>query len=148
MNNSIEGRASERRRFWTRRNFCVFLFSIALGAPVASAVTPDESNLITEGVLVAQADASTSSEAAPPATPTTPTTPTTQTATDSRPLEPRYQPREPEKESWYNNSYIFGMTRGLADSTIAPAGKAPLFLFTVPLDIVLLPFTIIGGLFG
>jgi len=69
-------------------------------------------------------------------------------AADSRPLEPRYQPREPEEKSWYNNSYIFGMTRGVADSTIAPAGKAPLFLLTVPLDIILLPFTIIGGLFG
>ena len=69
-------------------------------------------------------------------------------AADSRPLEPRYQPREPEETSWYNNSYIFGMTRGVADSTIAPVGKAPLFLLTVPLDIVLLPFTIIGGLFG
>jgi hypothetical protein len=67
---------------------------------------------------------------------------------ESRPLEPRYQPREPKEEGWYNGSYIFGMTRGLADSTIAPAGKAPLFLFTIPLDIVLLPFTVIGGLFG
>ena len=63
-------------------------------------------------------------------------------------LEPRYQPREPEKEPWYNSSYIFGMTRGLANSTIAPAGKAPLFIFTIPLDIVTLPFTLIGGLFG
>jgi len=67
---------------------------------------------------------------------------------ESRPLEPRYQPREPKEEGWYNDSYIFGMTRDLANSTIAPAGKAPLFLFTIPLDIVLLPFTVIGGLFG
>jgi hypothetical protein len=67
---------------------------------------------------------------------------------ESRPLEPRYQPREPEKESWYNGSYIFGMTRGVANSTIAPAGKVPLFVLTVPLDIVFLPFAAIGGLFG
>ena len=67
---------------------------------------------------------------------------------DSRPLEPRYQPREPEKKSWYNGSYIFGMTRGVAGSTIAPAGKVPLFVLTVPLDIAFLPFAMIGGLFG
>lgn len=69
-------------------------------------------------------------------------------ARDSRPLEPRYQPREPEKKSWYNGSYIFGMTRGVAGSTMAPAGKVPLFVLTVPLDIVFLPFAVIGGLFG
>lgn len=69
-------------------------------------------------------------------------------ATRSRPLEPRYQPREPENTSGYNDQYIFAMSRGLADSTIAPAGKAPLFLFTVPIDLVLLPFAVIGGFFG
>ena len=63
-------------------------------------------------------------------------------------LEPRYQPREPEPKSSYNKSYIFGMTRGVADSTIHPSVKAPLFLFTIPLDIVLLPFAAIGGAFG
>ena len=67
---------------------------------------------------------------------------------ESRPLEPRYQPREPVKEPWYNGSYIFGMTRGVANSTMAPAGKVPLFVLTVPLDIVCLPFALIGGLFG
>jgi hypothetical protein len=67
---------------------------------------------------------------------------------ESRPLEPRYEPREPQKKSWYNSSYLFGMTRGVADSTIAPAGKVPLFFLTVPLDIVFLPFAAIGGLFG
>ena len=63
-------------------------------------------------------------------------------------LQPRYQPAHIEEESFYNGDYIFGMTRGVADSTIHPAGKAPLFLFTIPLDIVLLPFTLIGGFFG
>ena len=63
-------------------------------------------------------------------------------------LEPRYQPREPEPKSAYNSSSVFGMTRGVADSTIHPAVKAPLFLFTLPLDLVLLPFAALGGLFG
>jgi anti-sigma factor RsiW len=63
-------------------------------------------------------------------------------------LAPRYQPREPEVPSWYNSGYVFGMTRGVADSTIHPAGKAPLFVLTLPLDLALLPFTLIGGMFG
>jgi hypothetical protein len=63
-------------------------------------------------------------------------------------LESRYQPREPEKKGWYNSDYIFGMTRGVTGSTIAPAGQVPLLFLTVPLDIVFLPFALIGGLFG
>jgi hypothetical protein len=68
--------------------------------------------------------------------------------TEPRELEPRYKPVPPEEKGWYNGSYIFGLTRGVAGSTIEPAFKAPLFLFTVPLDIALLPFAAIGGLFG
>jgi hypothetical protein len=68
--------------------------------------------------------------------------------TEPRELEPRYKPVQPEEKSWYNSSYIFGLTRGVAGSTMVPAAKAPLFLFTVPLDLVLLPAAAIGGLFG
>jgi len=68
--------------------------------------------------------------------------------TEPRELEPRYKPAPPEEKSSYNSSYIFGMTRGLAASTIHPAAKAPLFLFTVPLDLVFFPFAAIGGFFG
>lgn len=68
--------------------------------------------------------------------------------TESRELEPRYHPVEPEQPSWYNGSYIFGMTRSVAASTMIPAAKVPLFVLTVPLDIVFLPFATIGGLFG
>jgi len=67
---------------------------------------------------------------------------------EQRDLEPRYRSAPVEEVSWYNGSYIFGMTRSVAQSTIVPAGKAPLFLLTVPLDLVLLPFAAIGGLFG
>lgn len=65
-----------------------------------------------------------------------------------RELQPRYEPVPPPEKSWYNDSYIFGMTRGVANSTLVPAAKAPLFLLTVPLDLVLLPFAAIGGCFG
>ncbi len=63
-------------------------------------------------------------------------------------LEARYSPREPEEKSWYNSDYIFGMTRGVSGSTLHPAAKVPLFVLTVPLDLVFLPFAAIGGLFG
>lgn len=63
-------------------------------------------------------------------------------------LRPRYQPVPPEEPSWYNSSYVFALTRGVAGSTMVPAAKVPLYLFTVPLDVVLLPFAAIGGLFG
>jgi hypothetical protein len=68
--------------------------------------------------------------------------------TEPRELEPRYQPAPVQEKSWYNDSYIFGMTRGVAESTMHPAAKVPLFVLTVPLDLVFLPFAAIGGMFG
>jgi hypothetical protein len=66
----------------------------------------------------------------------------------SRPLEPRYQPREPEPKPWYNSDYLFGMTRAVTGSTIHPGAQVPLLVLTIPLDIAFLPFAAIGGLFG
>ena len=63
-------------------------------------------------------------------------------------LSPRYEPVPPEPKSSYNSGYLFGMTRGVAQSTVHPAVKVPLFVITVPLDIVFLPFAAIGGFFG
>jgi hypothetical protein len=51
------------------------------------------------------------------------------------------------RDDGYNSQYLFGMTRGVAGSAVTPAVKPLLFLFTVPLDIVLLPFAAIGGCF-
>jgi len=51
------------------------------------------------------------------------------------------------REEGYNSQYLFGMTRGVAQSTLTPGLKPLCFLFTVPLDIVLLPFAAIGGFF-
>jgi hypothetical protein len=48
----------------------------------------------------------------------------------------------------YNSEYIFGMSKGIAASTLHPAAKPLCFLVTVPLDLVTLPFTLVGGLFG
>jgi hypothetical protein len=117
---------------------CVLLLGLALvpltAAATSGAVT-DADPLVERGaatrMLLAQADED-ASEAS---------------AAEGR-LEPRYQPREPEPKSWYNSSYLFGMTRGVANSTMVPAAKLPLFVLTVPLDIAFLPFAAIGGLFG
>lgn len=76
--------------------------------------------------------------------------------TSPRELEPAYRAPDPgdpgpynEREGrGYNSDYLFGLSRSLGRSTIVPAAKAPLFLFTVPLDIVFLPFAAIGGFFG
>lgn len=73
-----------------------------------------------------------------------------------RELQPRYEPvppppvaREPEKPPGsYNDEYIFGLTRSVAESTMHPAAKILIFPITVPLDLVLLPFEIIGGTFA
>lgn len=53
-----------------------------------------------------------------------------------------------EPHEGYNPAYLFAMTRGVAYSTLAMPLKPLLFVLTVPLDIVLLPFAAIGGLFG
>jgi hypothetical protein len=62
-------------------------------------------------------------------------------------IEPRYQPREPVEEPWYNSDYLFGMTRAVTNSTIHPGAQVPLLVLTIPLDIVFLPFSAIGGFF-
>ena len=65
-----------------------------------------------------------------------------------RELQPRYEPVPPTPKSWYGTEYFFAATRGVANSTLVPGVKAPLFILTVPLDIVCLPFAAIGGFFG
>ena len=57
-------------------------------------------------------------------------------------------PYNNEEHQHYNTDYLFGITRAVVRSTIVPAGKVPLFILTVPLDIAFLPFAAIGGFFG
>lgn len=51
------------------------------------------------------------------------------------------------RDDGYDTSYLFGMTKGLANSTLVPGMKVIFFLVTIPLDIVFLPFAAIGGFF-
>jgi hypothetical protein len=50
-------------------------------------------------------------------------------------------------DTGYNTDYLFGMTKAVASGPITPFFKPLLFLFTVPLDIITLPFTAIAGFF-
>lgn len=96
---------------------------VSAAAPAVSSTPSFVEPAPVERVLVAQAD------------------------TEYRELQPRYEPAPPEPENSYNDEYIFGLTRGVADSTLHPAGKVLIFPITVPLDLVLLPFAALGGFF-
>jgi hypothetical protein len=50
-------------------------------------------------------------------------------------------------DTGYNTAYLFAMTKAVASGPVTPALKPLLFLFTVPLDIITLPFTAIAGFF-
>jgi len=67
--------------------------------------------------------------------------------TEPRESQPRYEPTPHQSRNSYNDEYIFGLTRGVADSTMHPVVKILFFPITVPLDLALLPFEAIGGLF-
>jgi len=51
------------------------------------------------------------------------------------------------RDEGYNTQYLFGMTKGIIESTLNPGLKPLMFIFTIPLDIVTLPFTAIAGFF-
>jgi hypothetical protein len=57
---------------------------------------------------------------------------------------------EMEKDpGWsYNTDYLFAVSRAVRDSSLPPAGKVPLFIPAIVVDIALCPFALIGGLFG
>jgi hypothetical protein len=60
-------------------------------------------------------------------------------------LEPTYQPRPPPEKEVYSTDYLFAITRSVADSTLVPAAKVPLYFLTIPCDIVFLPIELIAG---
>ena len=62
-------------------------------------------------------------------------------------LEPTYQPRPPPEKDVYTTDYLFAITRAVSESTLVPAAQVPLYILTVPLDIVFLPMEAIAGFF-
>jgi len=65
---------------------------------------------------------------------------------------PKYskQPRGTRERAstGYNGEFVFAASRELIDSPAHPALKAFGFILTVPVDLALLPFALIGGLAG
>jgi hypothetical protein len=68
-----------------------------------------------------------------------------QASDESAPLQATFEPT-PEP-SGYTTDYYFAMTRGVSNSTLHKAFALPLFLLTVPVDIMLLPGAAIAGFF-
>jgi len=64
------------------------------------------------------------------------------------PADPPSSTGDVESYEGYDASYIFGLTRSVARSTMVTPVKPLLFIFTIPLDLVLLPFAAIGGFFS
>ena len=58
-----------------------------------------------------------------------------------------YDKLDVEDRSGYRTEYIFGMTKGIMKSTLVPALKPVMLLFTVPLDLAFLPFAAVAGFF-
>ena len=52
-----------------------------------------------------------------------------------------------QEQPVYTDDYFFALSRGLGDSSLHPAAKAPLFLLTVPLDLALVPIAAVAGFF-
>ncbi len=50
-----------------------------------------------------------------------------------------------EDDEGYSTEYIFGMSKGIMRSTLVPALKPFVLLFTIPLDLAFLPFAAIAG---
>ena len=50
-----------------------------------------------------------------------------------------------EEREGYNSEYIFGMTKGILNSTLNPALKPMVSLITIPLDLAFLPFAALLG---
>ncbi|MDP6243424.1 MAG: hypothetical protein QF462_08850 [Myxococcota bacterium] len=75
---------------------------------------------------------------------------------------PMSSPHDPEPfddhiaiEDWdaqrhwsYGTDRLMPLTRGMEDAGIPRAARCPLYLFTVPFDLIQLPFAVIGGLYG
>ena len=66
---------------------------------------------------------------------------------NTSPLEATHQPMPPPEKPIYTTDYLFAVTRSVTSSTLVPAARVPLFLFTVPIDLVFLPIEAIAGFF-
>jgi|APFre7841882724_1041349.scaffolds.fasta_scaffold217754_1 hypothetical protein len=81
----------------------------------------------------------------------TPTSPVDQLLAGAYPSQARHaaynQDLDMRDDVGYNTGFLFAMTKAVASGPITPFFKPLLFVFTVPLDIITLPFTAIAGFF-
>jgi hypothetical protein len=59
----------------------------------------------------------------------------------------RYDDRYEDRRGGYNSEYLFASTRSVTDMDTSAVVKVPLIPLTLVLDLVILPFEAIAGLF-
>ena len=59
----------------------------------------------------------------------------------------RYDDRYEDRRGSYNSEYLFAATRGVTEMDTSPVVKVPLIPLTLVLDLAILPFQAIAGLF-
>lgn len=70
------------------------------------------------------------------------------TAAAAPALADRYDDRYDDRRgSGYNSEYLFAATRSVTDMDVSPVVKVPLIPLTLVLDLAILPFEAIAGLF-
>ena len=62
-------------------------------------------------------------------------------------LADRYDDRYDDRRGGYNSEYLFAATRSVTDMDTSPVVKVPLIPLTIVLDLAILPFEAIAGLF-
>lgn len=81
----------------------------------------------------------------------TPASPVDQMLAGAYPSQARHaaynQDLDMRDDTGYNTGFLFAMTKAVASGPITPALKPLLFVLTIPLDIITLPFTAIAGFF-
>ena len=65
----------------------------------------------------------------------------------SEPLRPSVEPEPSPSPRIYTTDYLFAITRSVANSTLVPAARLPLYFFTIPIDTAFLPLAAIAGFF-
>jgi hypothetical protein len=107
--------------------------------------------LLTATVLVASLPAPARAAASPrPMCRVAAASPVDQLLANAYPSQAKYaynQGIDMRDDTGYNTDYLFAMTKAVASGPVTPFLKPLLFLFTVPLDIITLPFTAIAGFF-
>jgi hypothetical protein len=119
---------------------CCALAMLVGGAPPALA---DEVDAPGEEIAGPAETAPEEAETAQPMAETHPTAPV-----DRDPSEEAIADWNGRRGWSYGTDYLFPLSRGMREAGIPRGARIPLYLFTVPLDVVQLPLGAIAGLYG